>query len=110
MQYTDPDQSGEGAVIPPKAFSVRSRSLPGNTGDVFKDRWNFSGAYKADLNERLSYALIFDQPLWADTLYGDAFRTAPSLPFPLYGGSKADLKTYQITGAMSYDVTPNVKV
>ena len=93
------------------ASSRPARSLPGNTGDVFEDRWNFSGAYKADLNDRLSYALIFDQPLWADTRYGTgSFPRSASVPGSLYGGSKADLKTYQITAALAYDVTPNVKI
>ena len=86
---------------------------PGNTGDVFEDRWNFSGAYKADLNDRLSYALIFDQPLCTPTP-STAPATLPALPPPLpaslYGGSMADVKTYQISGVLAYDVNPNVKV
>ena len=58
--------------------------LTGNTGDVFEDRWNVSGAYKADLNDRLSYALIFDQPFGADTRYGaGTFTARPASPFPL---------------------------
>ena len=31
------------------------------------------------------------------------------LPSSLYGGSMADLKTYQISGVLAYDVTPNVR-
>ena len=64
-----------------------------------------TGAYKADINDRLSYTLIFDQPFIADTKYGGG-----SFPFPIYDGSDADLKTYQITGALAYDVNPNVKL
>ena len=79
VQYTDPDQSGEGAVIPPAVLAPFPVPLQGNTGDVFEDRWNFSGAYKADLNDRLSYALIFDQPLWADTRYGAGTFTTVAL-------------------------------
>jgi long-chain fatty acid transport protein len=104
VSYTDPDQSGEGVVIPPNPL-LPPGFLPGNTGDVFESRWNFSGAYKADLNDRVSYGLFFDQPFWADTLYG-----AGTFPIPIYQGSKADLKTYQITGALSYDVNTNVKL
>jgi long-chain fatty acid transport protein len=105
VTYTDPDQSGEGVTIPPNPLFPSGTVLPGNTGDVFESRWNFSGAYKADLNDRLSYALIFDQPFAADTRYG-----AGTFPIPVYTGSMADLKTYQITGALAYDVTPNVKL
>jgi long-subunit fatty acid transport protein len=112
VQYTDPDQSGEGATIPPGVFGPLPVPLQGNTGDVFEDRWNFTGAYKADLNDRVSYGLVFDQPFWADTRYGPGIFTnsALGIAVPLYEGSKADLKTYQITGALAYDVTPNVKL
>jgi long-subunit fatty acid transport protein len=112
VAYTDPDQSGDGATIPEGILGPDPVFLPGNTGDVFEDRWNVSGAYKADLNDRLSYALIFDQPLWADTKYGDGSFPPLPAPFPtsLYGGSLADVKTYQISGVLAYDVNPNVKV
>ena len=55
VSYTDPDQSGEGAVLPPIPGVFPGGFLPGNTGDVFETRWNFSGAYKADFkpHERL---------------------------------------------------------
>jgi long-subunit fatty acid transport protein len=111
--FSDPDQSGSGAVIPPipPIFPVAT-PLDGNTGDVFNSYWSYSGAYKADINDRFSYALIFDQPLRADTHYGTgsypAFR--PPLPASLYGGSMADLTTYQISGVLAYDVNPNVKI
>jgi len=113
VAWTDPDQSGDGAVLPAiLPFFPDGAELDGNTGDVFESRWSFSGAYKADLNDRLSYALIFDQPLQSDTKYGNG--SFPPLPLPLpaslYGGSLADLKTYQISGVLAYDVNPNVKV
>ena len=93
-----PERRGRGDPADPA--SSPGAVPAGNTGDVFEDRWNFSGAYKADLNDRLSYALIFDQPLGADTRYGAGTFPAspPPLPIPLYDGSMADLKTYQISG------------
>lgn len=105
VAYTDPHQSGNGVTLPPNPALPSGGTLPGNTGDVFDGRWNFSGAYKADLSERISYALTFDQPYVADTMYG-----AGSFALPVYTGSSADLKTYQITAAMAYDVNPNVKL
>jgi long-subunit fatty acid transport protein len=113
LAYTDPDQSGEGATIPAGVLAPVEIPLSGNTGDVFEDRWNISGAYKADLNDRLSYALIFDEPLWADTRYGSAGFSNPAfgiIDLPLYEGSKADVKSYQISGVLAYDVNPSVKV
>ncbi len=113
LSYSDPQQSGEGAVLPPfpPIFPVGA-TLPGNTGDVFRSYWSYSGAYKADINDKLSYALIFDQPLRADTRYGaGTFPTLPApLPASLYGGSMADLTTYQISAVLAYDVAPNVKI
>ncbi len=111
--WSNPHQSGDGAVLPPfPPLLPNGATLPGNTGDVFESYWAFSGAFKADLNDKVSYALIFDQPLNAHTLYGAG--SFPPLPFPLptslYGGSMADLSTYQISGVVSYDVNPNVKV
>lgn len=112
ISWTDPDQSGEGAVLPPNPLFPAGATLPGNTGDLFSARWNFSGAYKADINDRLSYALIFDQPFAADTKYGaGSFPALPApLPSSLYGGSLADVKTYQLSGVLAYDVNPNVKI
>lgn len=113
VQFTDPSQSGNGATLPAlPPLLPNGAVLPGNTGDVFNDRWNFSGALKGDIGDRWSYLLGFDQPLWADTLYGSG--TFPPLPAPLptslYGGSSAHLKTYQITAVAAYDATPNVKL
>ncbi len=113
VSYTDPDQSGEDATLPPfPPILPNPTTLPGNTGDVFRSYWSVSGAYKADLNDRLSYALILDQPLRADTRYGAGTfpQLPPPLPASLYGGSMADLTTYQISGVLAYDVTPSVKV
>lgn len=105
IAYTDPDQSGEDVSVPPGVLGPGPVTLPGNTGDVFESRWSFTGAWKDDINDRLSYAILFDQPYIADTRYG-----AGTFVVPVYEGSLADLKTYQITGALSWDVNTNVKV
>lgn len=106
--FTDPHQSGEGATLPP---SVGGVTIPGNTGDVFRSRWNFSGAFKADINERLSYLLIFDQPYAADTRYGKGTFPGGTPPFGFtYDGSLADLKTDQLTGVLAYDLEGGFKL
>lgn len=105
VTYTDPDQSGRGVTVPPNRLNPLPVTLPGRTGDVFEDRWNLSGAYKADINDALSYALIFDQPFAADTHYGPG-----SFAIPIYDGSMADLQTYQLTAALAYDLNPSVKL
>jgi long-chain fatty acid transport protein len=109
LTYTDPDQSGEGAVIPPiPGVTTTPTVLSGDTGDLFKDRWTVSAAWKNDINENWSYLVTFDEPYLADTDYGGG----TFLPNPLnftYEGSLADLRTYQITGVLAYDVNPNIK-
>lgn len=111
--WTDPSQSGSGATLPPiSGLLPNGADLPGNTGDVFRSFWSLTGAYKGDLNDKVSYALIFDQPLRADTRYGTGSfpPLGPPLPTSLYGGSMADLTTYQVSGVVSYDVNPGVKI
>lgn len=103
--WTDPSQSGEGLTVPPNGQGIPPGFYPGNTGDVFDPRWAISAAFKGDINDRLSYAVIFDQPYGARTDYG-----AGSFILPFYQGSNADLKTYQLTGALAYDVTPAIKL
>ena len=57
------------------------------------------------LRADLRRAVLGRHPLRARHLPG-----VPPRCRTLYDGSMADLKTYQITGVLAYDVTPNVKV
>ena len=109
LSYLDPDQSGEGAVIPSPPAPPPGLSLSGNTGDLFEDRWNFSAAWKNDINEQWSYIVAFDQPFWAATNYGSGTFLPNDLNFT-YEGSLADLKTYQISGVVAYDIDDRFKV
>ena len=108
VTYTDPSQSGDGADL--SAIGV-PLSFPGNTGDIFDASWHVSGAWKADINDRLSYAILFDQPLAAHTFYGAGSFPggAPPTGFT-YQGSYADVTTYQISAVLAYDVRPDVKL
>ncbi len=102
--YTDPDQRGRGADLNSLGIPL---AVPGRTDDVFDTHYNFSGGYKADLPQGLSYGLFFDQPYGADTNYGRG-SFAP-LPFS-YDGTIAELNTYQITGVLAYDPTEAIKI
>ena len=103
--YAEPEQSGDGVTVPPNPLGL-SGFFPGDTGQIFDSHWNFSGAYKADLNERvLLPARRSTSPLPATPpMAREAF------PFPVYQGTNADMDTFQVTAALSYDVTPNVKI
>jgi long-chain fatty acid transport protein len=102
--YVEPKQSGEGGVVPPNPV-IPAGPISGDTGQIFNSQWSFSGAYKADLNDRVSYLLAFDQPIAGDTSYGTG-----TYPFPVYKGTGAEVDTFQVTAALAYDVTPNVKI
>lgn len=105
LSFTDPDQSGDGANL--VALGGPDVTIPGNTGDLFEDHWNFSASFKDQITDRWSYVLSFDQPYGADTHYG-----AGSFPEGVftYDGTDADLNTYQLSAIVAYDATPNVKV
>lgn len=103
--YVSPEQRGKGVRIPPNSAGLPTTTVPGGTGQIFDTDWSYSGAYKADLNDRFSYLLAFDQPFAGQTTYG-----AGSFPIAVYQGTSADMETWQVTAALSYDVTPNVKV
>lgn len=102
--YIDPKQSGEGVNIPPNPLTP-SGFMPGDTGQFFETSWSYSGAFKADINDCLSYMLGLDQPYAGHTTYG-----VGGFPVPVYQGTDADLNTFQVTAALSYDVSPNIKI
>lgn len=66
---------------------------PGPSGNITRRFTTGSFAFKGDINEQLSYALILDQPFGADTLY------------PLgttLGGSSGKVENTMLTGVMRY--------
>tara|TARA_R110002049_G_scaffold10127_1_gene50048 strand:+ start:3203 stop:4285 length:1083 start_codon:yes stop_codon:yes gene_type:complete len=88
-----PSTSGVGTV-----FS----GTPGaNSGDITPSYLQFGAAYKADINEQLSYAIIYDQPFGADIAY-------PAGSGYVAQGSTADLKAHAITGLLRYKLPSNV--
>ncbi|GFE50158.1 membrane protein [Roseobacter cerasinus] len=72
--------------------------LPNGTGsgDISPSYFQFAGAYKADINDRLSYALILDQPFLAEVDYaaGTGYFAA---------GSNAEFDSVALTGLLQYN-------
>lgn len=64
------------------------------TGDVAGSYSQLSLSYKADINEKLSYAINLDQPFGADVQYG--------LTSPVLGGTSAQTTTFAATGILRY--------
>lgn len=71
--------------------------LGGDTGDMLGSYSNIAASYKADLNEKLSYAIIFDQPYGANTAY-------PTDTTYNFAGSTAEVNSNALTGVLQYNM------
>ena len=92
--YVDPNVSGDLTVAP---------TVTVNSGGMLSSYANLGAAYKADLNESLSYALIFDQPYGANTAYPTA------TPYP-FAGSTAEVKSNALSGILQYNFDSGMSV
>lgn len=72
------------------------------TGEGPEDYLNYSAAYKADINDTLSYAVILDQPYGSDTDY--------DTPGSLYNGLSSDLNALALTALMRYELSGGFSV
>ena len=67
----------------------------GPTGNIARRVFHGSLAYKADINEQVSYAIILDEPIGADVSY-------PSGTDAFLSGSKAKIDSTALTGVLRY--------
>ncbi|MCV6592438.1 MAG: outer membrane protein transport protein [Silicimonas sp.] len=74
-----------------------------NSGDMTDSFINFSGAYKADINDTWSYAIFYDQPYGADVTY----PSGTGYPFQ---GSSAELRSHELTGVLQYNLDNGASV
>lgn len=72
-----------------------------SSGDLTPSFLQVGAAYKADINDQWSYAIIYDQPFGADVSYplGTGYFAA---------GSSATLDTHALTGIVRYRLPSNV--
>lgn len=106
--YVDPTLSGQDGAIPP-GFGLPPGPLTGNTGDLLSSYAQIGAAYKADINDRLSYAFLLNEPYGADTAYPLATAAPPDVT-GVYNGSAADVESYALTALLGYDVNEQVKI
>ncbi|MCR8827260.1 OmpP1/FadL family transporter [Pseudosulfitobacter koreensis] len=73
------------------------------SGDMTSSYLQLGAAYKADINDRLSYAIIYDQPFGASVDYptGTGYYAA---------GASADLDSHALTGLLRYKFANNFSV
>ena len=67
------------------------------SGNMTDNYFNFGAAYKADLNDTFSYAIIFDQPFGADPSYPTGTGYA-------FQGSNAKVRSNALTGILQYNM------
>jgi long-chain fatty acid transport protein len=90
--YVSPDLTGRDIA----AFGA------GSTGDVAGSYTQLGFSYKYDINEKLSFAAILDEPFGADILYG-----ASSVAL---GRTRVDATSYALTGLLRYKFNENFSV
>lgn len=91
-------------------FSFTSPSISGvdflgnGTGNVADTFENYGAAFKGDLTEKLSLAIIYDEPYGADIRYnGDPAAS-------LLGGTRADADSSAITALVRYKFTDRFSI
>ena len=90
--------------VSPETSGTSIAALGGiNSGDLTPSFLQFGAAYKADINDQLSYAIIYDQPFGADVEYpsGTGFYAA---------GARADFESHAVTGLMRYRFNENFSI
>lgn len=89
LTFAFPDVSGVGSTLSP---------TPGaESGDIADEYTQARLAYKADINDRLSYAFIYDQPYGADVTYEKSRYFASN--------SSAFVDTNALTGILQYNLS-----
>lgn len=76
---------------------VSGTFLGAGSGDIADSFFNLGAAYKADINDEFSYAIIYDQPYGADVFY-------PEGSGYLFAGSNAKLRAHTLTGILQYNL------
>ncbi len=90
LSFGMPDVTGTASALTPTPGAAS-----GDIGDSFNQ---IRLAYKDDINDRLSYALIFDQPYGADVTYEASNYFASN--------STANVDTNTLTGILQYNLNP----
>jgi long-subunit fatty acid transport protein len=99
--FTNPDVSGT-QVLDASPFGAPAGS---RSGTVSPDFSHYSFAFRTDVTEALSFAIIYDEPIGAIVDYtANGFN--PGYLYRLGAGSQAELSSEQVTFAARYEM-PN---
>ncbi|MEL6125368.1 MAG: hypothetical protein AAFR57_03080 [Pseudomonadota bacterium] len=105
--FTSPSVDGEGELSLPGPFPPAG-AYPTTTGSAQDSYWNIRGGYKADINEKLSYAVIIDQPYGANANFEGGSLDLSSLgagstSSPL-NGTFGTFNSEALTGLLRYKI------
>lgn len=94
---------GFGGASPQTSGSGSVAIGGGNSGDMTPSFFRAEAAYKADITDQLSYAIIYDQPFGADVDYplGTGYFAQ---------GSQAEFESHALTGILRYKMENNFSV
>ncbi|MBF9060479.1 hypothetical protein HKCCSP123_14945 [Rhodobacterales bacterium HKCCSP123] len=113
LSYTwaDPSVSGEQSFGVPASANPPFPGAPdgSSSGDI-APAYSFAGlAFRTDINEQLSFALIFDEPIGALVNY-TAIGGTPGYLYRIGAGSQAEITSSQITAALRYEMSNGFSV
>lgn len=109
--FANPDISGTQSIPVPASASPPFPGAPlgSGSGDIAPS-YSFVGlSFRGDITERLSFALIFDEPVGADVDYVAIGPTAGYL-YSIGSGSQAEINSRQFTAALRYEFANGVSV
>jgi long-chain fatty acid transport protein len=84
-----------------------ARTGPATTGDIAPTYTQLGMAYKTQVTDQVSLALIFDQPFGADVDYGPFDPTGGSY---ILSGYNAQVETDGVTALARYEINPSFSV
>jgi long-subunit fatty acid transport protein len=96
------------ATVDPSVSGTPRPGIPTPaTGNIQKRYQSFAGGYKHDLNDRVSLALVIDEPVGASVDYG---ALPAALGGSFFGGSNAEVNAIAFTGLAKYKATDRFSV
>lgn len=98
LGYVSPEITGTSTAVVGGVFPIGA-----NSGDIGESNFNFGAAYKADINEQWSYAIIIDQPFKAEVNY-------PNNPAYFGRNSFAEFSSVALTGLLQYNLSNGFSV
>lgn len=97
VTYADADISGTSTAVPALGSPA---GLP--SGDIADSFLSYSVGLKVELNEKLTFALVGNNPVGADISY-------PIQPYP-FAGSTAEVNSTSLTGYLKYQISDRFSV